>query len=88
MQARENPPTFKQRVSEEGKVGRTRATTDEWRAYYERADRARKQHGDPFEKHIRARQRRNTVFTVCVTVTLLGIVAALAAWIFSDLGAL
>jgi len=33
-------------------VARGRATEDEWRVYYERADELRLRTGDPFQRHI------------------------------------
>jgi hypothetical protein len=33
-------------------VARSKATEDEWRLYYERADELRSRTGDPFQRHI------------------------------------
>ena len=65
---------------------RNRATTDEWREYYERADRSRDQPGDLFERHLKGRRLRRTLLNVFVPVILLGAVAVLTAWILSYLG--
>ncbi len=74
------------RSEEEGKVGRTRATTDEWRRYYDRAARARARFGDPFERHIRRRRLLSRVSYLCVILTCLGVTAALSSLVFSLLG--
>ena len=75
------------RVYQEGKVGRTRATNDEWRAYYERADRARARTSYPLERHMRRLRQRNALFNVCVALLVIGLSAAITAFVFSFLGA-
>lgn len=69
-------------------MGRIPATTDEWQLYYERAARARTRFGDPFERHLRSRRLRNTILNLFVSLTFLGIAAALTALAFSLLGEL
>lgn len=47
-------------------MARTRATSREWRSYYERADRLRAVVGDPFKQHVervKARERSLLIAT-------------------------
>jgi hypothetical protein len=67
-------------------VGRTRATSEEWQLYYERADEVRKRFGDPFERYLKHRRLRDAIFNLCVGVTFLGITGAVTALVFSLLG--
>lgn len=67
-------------------MGRTRATNDEWRDYYDRAERARAKSGDPFERHLKSLRRRNAIFNVCVGLLVVGLSAAITAFVFSYLG--
>lgn len=68
-------------------MGRTPATNDEWREYYERAARARSRFGDPFERHMKALRRRNVIFNVLLVLLLVGLSAVLTAFVFSTGGA-
>lgn len=73
-------------ANKEGKVGRTRDANEEWRQYYERADRARARFGDPFVRHIRRLRLRNAVIDVCLALAFIGIAAAITAFVFSSVG--
>jgi len=67
-------------------VRRTRATNDDWREYYQRADRARSRFGDPFERHLRAIRRRNANFNAFVVLLVVGLSAAITVFVFSTTG--
>jgi hypothetical protein len=53
-----------------------RATSAEWSAYYERADRIRSVVGDPFRKHVRRTALRERVVLAASAVLMLTAVAA------------
>lgn len=55
---------------------RNRATEDEWRVYYARADRVRAVVGDPFRRHIDRESLRERVLIIASTVVVLGLAAA------------
>lgn len=55
---------------------RTRATEDEWRVYYDRADELRAQTGDPFQRHIERETLRERILIVGSSLFVLGLVAA------------
>jgi hypothetical protein len=67
-------------------VGRTRDASDEWRQYYERADRARARFGDPVQRHFRRLRLRNAVLDVILALAFIGIAAAVTAFVFSSIG--
>lgn len=56
-------------------MGRQRATSDEWRQYYERAERARARSGDPFQRLIAREVRRARIFNVVATAVALAAAA-------------
>ena len=56
-------------------VGR-RATEDEWRVYYARADQVRAAVGDPFRRHLERESLRERVLIIGSTVLVLGLAAA------------
>jgi hypothetical protein len=62
-------------------VARTRATSREWRSYYERADRLRAVIGDPFKRHVarvKARERLLLIATgmfIAVATAAFGVLA-------------
>ena len=58
----------------EALVVRNRATNDEWRVYYERADEVRAVVGDPFKRHIVREALRERIFIVCSTLFVIGLV--------------
>ena len=55
---------------------RTRATEEEWRVYYARADEVRAVVGDPFRRHIERESLRERVLILGSTVLVLGLAAA------------
>jgi hypothetical protein len=57
-------------------VVRNRATEDEWRVYYARADEVRALVGDPFRRHIQRETVRERVLILASTVLVLGLAAA------------
>jgi hypothetical protein len=57
-------------------VARTRATEDEWRVYYARADELRAVNGDPFRRHIERETLRERVLIIGSTVLVLALAAA------------
>ena len=66
------------------KVVRARASIDEWKQYYDRADRARARHGDPFRtliKRAEARTRLGNVAGLAALLALL-VLVGLSIWSF------
>jgi hypothetical protein len=57
-------------------VVRTRATQDEWRVYYDRADELRAQTGDPFQRHIERQTLRERILIAGSSLFVLGLVTA------------
>jgi len=57
-------------------VVRSRATEEEWRVYYTRADELRAAVGDPFRRHIRRETLRERVLIIGSTLVVLGLAAA------------
>ena len=55
---------------------RNRATNDDWRVYYERADEVRAVVGDPFKRHLVREARRERIFVVGSTLFVMGLVTA------------
>ena len=55
---------------------RTRATEEEWRLYYDRADELRAVVGDPFRRHIERESLRERAFIIGSTLLVLGLAAA------------
>ena len=55
---------------------RSKATEDEWRVYYARADELRAVVGDPFRRHIARESLRERVLIVGSTLLVLGLAAA------------
>lgn len=53
---------------------RRRATNDEWRVYYERADELRAVTGDPFKRHIERASIRERLFLIGSTLFVVGLV--------------
>ena len=51
------------------------ATSDEWRVYYERADRVRAVVGDPFKRHIMREAFRERILVVGSTLFVMGLVS-------------
>jgi hypothetical protein len=71
-------------AEENRKVVRERAGSGEWKQYYERADRARARHGDPFRaliKRAETRRRLGNVAAIGVSLALLALVG-LSLWSF------
>lgn len=56
-------------------MGRTRATEDEWRVYYDRADELRAMTGDPFKRHIERQTVRERVMIIGSSLFVLGLVS-------------
>jgi hypothetical protein len=56
-------------------VARTRATEDEWRVYYDRADELRAVTGDPFKRHIERQTVRERVMIIGSSLFVLGLVS-------------
>jgi hypothetical protein len=67
-------------------VDRTRARTDEWLPSYQRDDREELRLSDPVERYIRLRRTRTKLFNAGVTLTCLGVTAAISALVISWLG--
>jgi hypothetical protein len=61
-------------------VARTRATSREWRTYYERADRQRAVVGDPFKRHVKRIKARERMLWIAT-----GLFIALATAVFGVL---
>jgi hypothetical protein len=59
--------------NENRNINRPRASTDEWRLYYERADRARARCGDPFPAMIERAERRRRLGRIAWMVALAGL---------------
>jgi len=57
-------------------VVKERATTDEWRVYYERAAELRAVVGDPFKRHIERQAARERVLMIGAVVAVLATIAA------------
>jgi len=55
-------------------VVRNRATNDEWRVYYERADEVRAVVGDPFKRHIVREALRERIFIVGSSLFVIALV--------------
>ena len=55
---------------------RTRATEEEWRRYYDRADQLRAAVGDPFRRHLERESMRERVLIIGSTLLVLGLAAA------------
>jgi hypothetical protein len=69
--------TDNRRQAEGGqRVVRTRATEEEWRAYYDRANELRAAVGDPFRRHLERESRRERVLIIGSTLFVLGLAAA------------
>jgi hypothetical protein len=62
---------------------RDRATTDEWKRYYERADRARARYGDPFRVMIKRAETRRRLGNVVATGVLLALLASVGFSLWS-----
>jgi hypothetical protein len=56
-------------------VARTRATEDEWRVYYDRADELRAMTGDPFKRHMERQTVRERVMIIGSSLFVLGLVS-------------
>jgi hypothetical protein len=56
-------------------VARTRATEDEWRVYYDRADELRAVTGDPFKRHIERQTVRERVMIIGSSLFVLGLIS-------------
>jgi hypothetical protein len=56
-------------------VARTRATEDEWRVYYDRADELRAMAGDPFKRHIERETIRERVMIIGSSLFVVGLVS-------------
>ncbi len=56
-------------------MARTRATEDEWRVYYDRADELRAVTGDPFKRHIERQTVRERVMIIGSSLFVLGLVS-------------
>jgi hypothetical protein len=56
-------------------VARTRATEDEWRVYYDRADELRAVTGDPFKRHIERETLRERVMLIGSSLFVAGLVS-------------
>jgi hypothetical protein len=56
-------------------VARTRATEDEWRVYYDRADELRAVTGDPFKRHIERETIRERVTIIGSSLFVLVLVS-------------
>ncbi|HEY4395163.1 MAG TPA: hypothetical protein VGP64_13920 [Polyangia bacterium] len=54
---------------------RTRATEDEWRVYYERAEELRLRTGDPFQRHIVRETWRERILIVGSSLFVVSVVA-------------
>jgi hypothetical protein len=57
-------------------VARTKATEDEWRLYYERADELRLRTGDPFQRHIIRETWRERILIIGSSLFVLSLVAS------------
>jgi hypothetical protein len=56
-------------------VARTRATEDEWRVYYDRADELRAMTGDPFKRHMERQTVRERVMIIGSSLFVLGLIS-------------
>ncbi len=56
-------------------MARTRATEDEWRVYYDRADELRAMRGDPFKRHIERQTLRERVTIIGSSLFVVGLVS-------------
>jgi hypothetical protein len=56
-------------------VASARATEDDWRVYYERADELRAVTGDPFRRHIERATLRERLLIVGSSLLVVGLVA-------------
>ena len=56
-------------------MARTRATEDEWRVYYDRADELRAMTGDPFKRHMERQTVRERVMIIGSSLFVLGLVS-------------
>lgn len=68
-------------------VGRTRASSNEWRRYYERADRARRRFSDPFLRIMRRRRLAGRVAkcgVACAAFAGFLVVIIGGLWLFSN----
>ncbi len=57
-------------------VARTKATEDEWRVYYARADELRLRTGDPFQRHIERETWRERIMIAGSSLAVLSVVTA------------
>jgi hypothetical protein len=57
-------------TSDDPNCVRARASNDEWSRYYERADRARARHGDPFRVMVERAETRRRLGNVAATGVL------------------
>ena len=55
---------------------RSRATEDEWRVYYDRADAQRAVVGDPFRRHIARETLRQRILLLGSSLFVLGLVTS------------
>ncbi len=62
---------------------RNRATNDEWRVYYQRADEVRAVVGDPFKRHLKRAAFRERLFLigfVLFVLATIGVFCLFAMW--------
>jgi hypothetical protein len=67
---------------------RRRATSKEWRQYYDRADEVRARVGDPFMRLIERQNARARVLRICAIAVFSVAIVAFMAWAFELMQAL